>query len=113
VGDELLSGNVTFTGTQGVILENKDNSLYVHFVGEPYGFLWRKDAYEEDVYNRYVSSVTLTVESTVDPRYNAELKLLPDDMGNIRLYTDNVLLYGDALRVIGRSGNLDIRLAKK
>jgi len=113
VNGKLVSGEVEFIGTQGVILERDGNTVIIHFTGEPYYALWRRADYGEEYFNRYISRILLSVHNTLHPEHNHSLIISPDANGNIPIYTNSLLLYGDALRLKGGYARLDISLAKK
>jgi len=109
VNDALITGDVSFIGTQGVILECNDNTITVNFVGEPY-----YSAYEKArAGNRYlVSSVRrLTLKVECPGGAASGVTLVPDANGYISLYADRSLERA-ALRVSGRQGILEVGLAK-
>jgi len=112
-GGRLLSGDVQFVGTQGVILVREGNVITVHFTGEPYFRLWERARRSEGYTTRYVTSVRLTVQNRAQPEHSASVVLLPDENGNIPIYvgsTDSE--HRDALRIIGQQQMLEIKLAK-
>jgi len=115
VDGQLVTGDVEFVGTQGITLERKDNAVFFHFTGEPYYAIWRQEVFEEEFFNRYVASIDLTVINNRDPAnlISKSFTLLPDINGNIPIYTNSLVLYGDALRLTGRRNSLDIRLAAR
>ena len=94
-----------------VILERDENTILIHFTGEPYYLMWRKEHLGEDYSDRFISSVTVTTVNTITLA-RREVTLFPDENGNIPLYTNSLLLYNDAMRIRGQRNQLDIRLAE-
>ena len=109
VGDKLLSGDVEWKGTQGVILTREDNVITVHFTGEPYYRLWLADLRNELYFSRCVTSLDLEVKNEQKPENNISVTLVPDEYGNIPIYVGSC--ENEALRIRGQKDSLEIKLA--
>jgi len=110
VNNRLMSGDVKMIGTHGVILTRQDNTVTVHFVGEPYYNKWRAVENNDHFFDRYVSRVTVSVDDTINQGKTGSLMLQPDKNGNIPIFAN---YNGNALRIKGAQSRLSFSLAGK